>query len=59
MLVPTKPDAPSGSDLAEIAGADVITQVGQLQAWLATLPGPLTWATTAMSMARGTAIHGL
>jgi hypothetical protein len=42
MLVPTRPDAPEGSDLANIAGADLITQAGQLQAWLASLPGPLT-----------------
>jgi hypothetical protein len=42
LLVPTRPGVAESSDLATIAGANLITQVGQLQAWLAGLPGPLT-----------------
>jgi hypothetical protein len=42
MLVPTKSDAPSGTELADIAGADLISQVAQLQDWLASGAGPLT-----------------
>ncbi|MFP5346695.1 MAG: hypothetical protein ACLGIA_06690 [Actinomycetes bacterium] len=43
MLVPTR-DGTTDSDerLAEVAGADLITQVADLEAWLATVPGPLT-----------------
>jgi hypothetical protein len=42
ILVPTRSDTPAGSDLADIAGANLITQVGQVQSWLTSVPGPLT-----------------
>ena len=44
MLVPTQPVIirNASQDVADIAGADLITQVGQLLAWLQDAPGPLT-----------------